>query len=116
MKAPAMTRDNPVKPSEGGWIAKPVAPEETFFLDVNVVRPDGLAVGVAVQNGDITPEEAMATGLLFAAAPELLEAAQAYLRWCEKSLGAGPVGNPRTHLWHNEQIRAAILKATGAPR
>lgn len=114
MKAPAMTRDNPVKPSETwAWGLEDI----DAIWTVNCPEDGGNVVCLP------PPEAATASfarwperARLIAAAPELLEAAQAYLRWCEKSLGAGPVGNPRTHLWHNEQIRAAILKATGAPR
>lgn len=45
---------------------------ESYFDDVNVLRDDGLAVAVALHNGNIAPEEAMANGKLIAAAPELL--------------------------------------------
>ncbi|MBP8283830.1 MAG: hypothetical protein KAX46_07945 [Chromatiaceae bacterium] len=112
MKAPAMTRDNPVKPSEhtpGPWKTYVSELRGGRYWTVEIPGVDDIIDIHETENGE-------ANARLIAAAPELLEAAQAYLRWCEKSLGAGPVGNPRTHLWHNEQIRAAILKATGAPR
>lgn len=56
----------------GPWRAVPA--EDSFFRDVNILQADGLAVGVALQNGDILPSQAERNGHLFAAAPDLYEA------------------------------------------
>ena len=44
---------------------------------------------------------------------ELIRTAHNYLKWCEKAIGAGPVGNPYTHTWHNDQIRQSIKALVG---
>lgn len=55
------------------WIAEPLD-HDAHFEDINIVRPDGLAVAVALVNGNIHAEEAVANANLIAVAPELLKA------------------------------------------
>ena len=69
---------NSYKP--GPWHVDPKAAEESFFEDVSILRQDGLAVAVAVHNGDILPPEPEANALLIAAAPDLLEALKLFVR------------------------------------
>lgn len=59
----------------GPWVVTPK--DGGIFHDVNVCREDGLAVAVAVDNGDISPETALANAKLIAAAPDLLAACEA---------------------------------------
>ena len=58
-----MTKHTPLP-----WTAQPS--DDEYFLDCNIVRADGLAVAVALVNGDITKAEADKTGRLIAAAPD----------------------------------------------
>lgn len=58
----------------GPWHVSPDAAEESYFQDVNILRHSGLAIAVAVHNGDIDPSEVKANAYLIAAAPNLLEA------------------------------------------
>lgn len=55
------------------WRVSPVD-DGSYFNDVNILREDGLAVLVAVQNGNMTAEDAMRNARLGAAAPDLYEA------------------------------------------
>lgn len=91
-----------VKHTPGPWHVDPKAPEESFFEDVSILRHDGLAVAVAVHNGDVLPPEPEANARLIAAAPDLLAVAQ-------------KVVNNWGDLHHKDlmQLRAAIAKATG---
>lgn len=66
-----------VKHTPGPWHVDPKAPEESFFEDVSILRHDGLAVAVAVHNGNILPPEPEANACLIAAAPDLLDALKA---------------------------------------
>ena len=63
----------------GPWHADPKTPEECYFEDVNILRHDGLAVIVAVHNGDIDPATVKANAFLAAAAPEMFDALKAIL-------------------------------------
>ncbi len=107
--------------SPGPWTAQ--EPTDDVFPDINITRPDGLAVGVAVVNGDITLEEAKANAAMFAASLELLAFAKALDASWSEAFPGGPDG-PRTYLgglgqlsdesadmWR--QCRAAIAKAEG---
>lgn len=58
----------------GPWHLDTKTAVESYFDDVNVLRDDGLAVAVALHNGNIAPEETMANGKLIAAAPVMLAA------------------------------------------
>jgi len=80
---------------------------DTYFDDVNILREDGLAVGVAVQNGNITAEEALANARLMAAAPAMLAAckrALAVLKAQGESVRPGSVLGA---------LSVAIAQATG---
>lgn len=63
-----------IQHSAGPWHADPKAPEDSYFEDVNILRPNGLAVAVAVHNGNISPDEVKANAFVLAAAPEMREA------------------------------------------
>lgn len=41
----------------GPWRASKIDPEDTHFEDVNILNGSGLAVAVAVHNGDISPDD-----------------------------------------------------------
>ena len=56
----------------GPW--KACSPADSYFDDLNIVRPDGLACAVAVMNGDIPRIEVAYNAFLIAAAPDLLAA------------------------------------------
>ncbi|MGO4171605.1 hypothetical protein [Bosea sp. TAF32] len=68
-----------IKHSTSPWHADPKAPEDSYFEDVSILREDGLAVGVAVHNGDISPEEVKANAFVMAAAPEMQAALRGIL-------------------------------------
>ena len=109
-----------VKHTPGPWHVDPKAPEESFFEDVSILRHDGLAVAVAVHNGDIIPPEPEANARLIAAAPELLlalhELLEAYSkpdeRLCCDGRDCGCMGST-VHQQAEHYARAAIAKATG---
>ena len=65
--------DRSSKHTAGEWHVDPTAPE-AFYQDVNVLRHSGLAVAVALHNGDIAPAEVAANARLIAAAPAMYEA------------------------------------------
>lgn len=101
------------------WTAQPKPQEETYFEDVNILRQDGLAVAVALVNGDITAEEAAANAAKIAAAPEMLEALRGIRSFAEEMINdAGAdaqegcsVSMAQMHRW--SQVIAAIAKAEG---
>ena len=98
-------------PQSQTWTFSPVPADETYFQDVNIRREDGLAVGVAVQNGDITPDQALANGRLMAAAPEAIAALRAQEDLSRRGLAfvsAGEIEHAKT------LRRAALAKADGA--
>ncbi len=114
-----MTADN-VKHTPGPWHVDPKSPEESFFEGVNILRHDGLAVAVALHNGDIFAPEHEANARLIAAAPELLltlnELLEAYSkpdeRLCCDGRDCGCMGST-VHQQAEHYARAAIAKATG---
>ncbi len=85
-----------------GWHVDPKAPE-AFYEDVNILRHDGLAVAVALQNGNITGPEALEHARLIAAAPDLLHALQRAREW----LGGWASAEQQIAI-----VDAAIAKAT----
>jgi hypothetical protein len=101
----------------GPWAARET--EDGYYADMNIVRSDGLAVGVAVMNGNITREETAANARLIAAAPELLAA----LRLCIPTNVCLTNPNIRDDLivpldvqmGDLRKIAAAIAKAQGTP-
>ena len=96
----------------GPWHVDPKAPEESYFEDVNILREDGLAVAVAVHNGNIDPATVKANAHLIAAAPDLLEALKEALDLLRKEAPGTPLNN---HRFDAIGIRAyaAIAKAEG---
>ncbi|AKU43503.1 hypothetical protein CPT_Sansa99 [Caulobacter phage Sansa] len=62
-----------VTPTEDGWHTGPQDAEE-HVQDINILRHDGLAVGVAVHNGDLTPQQVRQHADLMAAAPRMKKA------------------------------------------
>jgi hypothetical protein len=93
-----------IQHSAGPWHVDPKAPEESYFEDLSILRPDGLAVAVAVHNGNITPDEVKANAFVLAAAPEMREALKLAKTWLEG--------------WASAErelaiIDAALLKAEG---
>jgi hypothetical protein len=109
-----------VKHTPGPWHVDPKSPEESFFEDVNVLRHDGLAVAVCVQNGDILPPEPEANARLIAAAPDLLVALADLLhsysepdrRLCCDGRDCGCMG-ATVQQQAEHYARAAIAKAEG---
>lgn len=101
------------KHTPGPWHVDPTAPE-AYYQDVNVLRHSGLAVAVALHNGDIAPAEVEANARLIAAAPALLEALQALYDDYKQLADSGDAG-----FWRLEdcdvgkQALAALLQATG---
>lgn len=95
------------------WTAKPVDPNDTHYLDVNILREDGLAVGVAVQNGDISPEEALENAYKMAAAPELLVVAKAVEQLALDALDLDDVAYAARDAALIHLARAAVAKAEG---
>lgn len=97
------------KHTPGPWHVDPKAAEESFFEDVSILRHDGLAVAVAVHNGDIVPPEPEANARLIAAAPDLLEA----LKLCVDNIQgiADEEDLPSTAI--RAKARAAIDRAEG---
>ena len=94
------------KHTPGPWHVDPTAPE-AYYQDVNVLRHSGLAVAVALHNGDIAPAEVEANARLIAAAPDLLEVA---MRILERGYVSEHIEEERgDHL----ALVAAIAKATG---
>lgn len=85
------------------------------FRDVNILRGDGLAVGYAVVNGNITEAEALATAHLFAAAPDLYDA----LLVTQKLVSEGAMSGFADHEWaerlftNQAVIAAALARARG---
>lgn len=100
------------RPSPGPWRAEAIAPEDTYFQDVNILRPDGLAVAAAFQNGDISPEETWRNACVLAAAPDLLEALRdvmfAVEAWTNREIGPADLGD------YLSAGRDAVAKAEGA--
>jgi hypothetical protein len=74
---------------------------------VTVTDNRGLVVAVAI--GDVPELDALATARLIASAPDLLEACQTALAYCEH-LQSSMFGVEPTHA---AELRAAIAKATG---
>ncbi len=105
------------KHTPGPWHVDPKAAEESFFEDVSILRHDGLAVAVAVHNGDIIPPEPEANARLIAAAPDLLEALKPFAECCD-SIGREIPDSKDTSSWTFQagdfrRARAAIAKAEG---
>lgn len=97
----------------GPWEADPVTDPDAYFSDVNILRDDGLAVAVAVQNGDIAPHQARANAHLIAAAPDLLRAVKMMMKALK---GDASVSYALTE--GRRAVTKAILSdgALGAPR
>lgn len=79
---------------------------------VNAIRPDGTMPCIAIPQSSIsglTIEERTANGYLIAAAPDLLEAAKAVLRWVPENVERLD-GQPSSR----DRLIAAISKAEGA--
>lgn len=68
---------------------------------------DGLIATADCGDYARSKSEGLANARLIAAAPELLEACQALIAYCDKN---PPMGDS---LWSVQQMRAAIAKATG---
>jgi hypothetical protein len=112
-----------VRPS-AHWHVSPKTAEESFFEDVSILRWDGLAVAVAVHNGNITPEEVVKTATLIAAAPALLEALRPFAECAEQDIGEAETDADtfrnstynraaKITVGHLRRARAAIARATG---
>lgn len=88
------------KHTPGPWVARP---------DPNACLPDDWCVGIgdSLANIDKVAVCSERDARLIAAAPELLEACQALIAYCDKN---PPMGDS---LWSVRQIRAAIAKAEG---
>lgn len=75
------------KAAPGPWHIDPKAAEESFFEDVNILRHSGLAVAVAVHNGDILPPQPEANAAYIVAAcnavPTLLDDLESRRAGCE---------------------------------
>jgi hypothetical protein len=99
----------------GEWRAQPATDPDWPVADVNILREDGLAVAVAVQNGDITAEEALAHGRLIATAPKLLKALRGLVRLADKPAQAfrdlADVETQCRAAW--DEAREAVAQAVG---
>ncbi|MGV1682882.1 hypothetical protein [Sphingopyxis sp. NJF-3] len=100
----------------GPWHVDPKAAEDSFFEDVNILRHDGLAVAVCVQNDDIVPPAPEANAAFIVRAVnshyELLEALKACrleLDHCQRQLAAhGQTGAP------NDSVSRALAGSAAA--
>jgi hypothetical protein len=79
--------------------------DDVFVAVVKEVGGNGEELAAVIAAGDISEEEALANGRLFAAAPELLEA-------CKLMAGYGP-GKMPDGRDTDDVLRAAISKAEG---
>lgn len=81
------TPDNPKPGTALPWHTNPKDAEESFFCDVNILRHDGLAVAVAVHNGDIEPDAVAANAAYIVHACNTLPQVEAERDELAKALG-----------------------------
>ena len=92
------------KHTPGHWVVAPPFEEDGLIeIPIGVMTPMGLFT-VAVVMGGMSPEMQVANASLIAAAPELLEALQAFVKYADDVNDDSP---------EFDRASAAIAKATG---